>query len=315
MKNLIMDIKHILSGYNFFNDKYLRNIDFARESFAAALKKARQYYDGKSPIKTSPELVHDSWMKNIEALVPYFKFRMNENFLLDEIINGTMVFTDKKVNIKELQNLSSVISAGTIAKIVSGKLNKAFIEGKSKKAAMINSVHHLHHLFQFEQTAKQRIEFSGDIVEFGGGYGNLARIANNMGHHRNYHIIDLLPLSCIQYVFLATVFDEKEVAFTDQATDAAKFILHPLFGPDTMNGLNCDLFISTWALSESPRKVYELVAGCDWFGAKQLLMAYNYAWKPWQDGELEASLENNGWSIKKQPISFLPGNFYLFSTR
>ena len=120
-------------------------------------------------------------MKNIEALVPYFKFRMNENFLLDEIINGTMVFTDKKVNIKELQNLSSVISAGTIAKIVSGKLNKAFIEGKSKKAAMINSVHHLHHLFQFEQTAKQRIEFSGDIVEFGGGYGNLARIANNMG--------------------------------------------------------------------------------------------------------------------------------------
>jgi hypothetical protein len=82
-----------------------------------------------------------------------------------------------------------------------------------------------------------------------------------------------------------------------------------------MNGLNCDLFISTWALSESPRKVYELVAGCDWFGAKQLLMAYNNAWKPWQDGELEASLENNGWSIKKQPISFLPGNFYLFSTR
>jgi len=66
MKNLIMDIKHILSGYNFFNDKYLRNIDFARESFAAALKKARQYYDGKSPIKTSPELVHDSWMKNIQ---------------------------------------------------------------------------------------------------------------------------------------------------------------------------------------------------------------------------------------------------------
>jgi len=45
MKNLIMDIKHILSGYNFFNDKYLRNIDFARESFAAALKKARQYYE------------------------------------------------------------------------------------------------------------------------------------------------------------------------------------------------------------------------------------------------------------------------------
>ncbi len=162
MKNLIMDIKHILSGYNFFNDKYLRNIDFARESFTAALKKARQYYDGKSPIKTSPELVHDSWMKNIEALVPYFKFRMNENFLLDEIINGTMVFTDKKVNIKELQNLSSVISAGTIAKIVSGKLNKAFIEGKSKKAAMINSVHHLHICFSLNK--QQNNELNSAVI-------------------------------------------------------------------------------------------------------------------------------------------------------
>jgi hypothetical protein len=69
------------------------------------------------------------------------------------------------------------------------------------------------------------------------------------------------------------------------------------------------------ALSESPRMVYEWVVKRDWFGAKGLLLAYNNLWKPWQEGELATTLENNGWVVAHEDIPFLPGNFYLFAKR
>jgi hypothetical protein len=37
----------------------------------------------------------------------------------------------------------------------------------------------------------------------------------------------------------------------------------------------CDLFVSTWALSESTRASQDFVADRDWFGADHLLLAYS----------------------------------------
>jgi len=82
-----------------------------------------------------------------------------------------------------------------------------------------------------------------------------------------------------------------------------------------MDDLTGELFISTWALSESPRVVYDWVVKRDWFNAKSLLLAYNTHWMPWKEGELTSSLEINGWKVVNKAIPFLPGSFYLFATR
>lgn len=316
MKNLLSDIKYKFSGYDFFNKKYLCRLDIASSRFADALNDAREYYEKKNVTKIRPELIHDTWKANIATLESYFTNKMNENFMSDDIINGTMVFTNRKAHKIEIKNIADVIDARTVGKIISNNLNSAFIKGKSKKGTIINSVHHLHHLMQFEQATKRKIGSMSSIVEFGGGYGNLARIANNVGFHNDYHIIDLLLLSCIQYVFLCTAFGKERISFDrNESMGDTKIVLHRLSDFDIMKNLHGELFISTWALSESPRMVYEWIANRDWFGAKGLLLAYNNLWKPWQEGEVKSTLENNGWCVEHKAIPFLPGNFYLFATR
>jgi hypothetical protein len=76
-----------------------------------------------------------------------------------------------------------------------------------------------------------------------------------------------------------------------------------------------DLFISTWALSESTKQAYSRVKDRGWFGAGNILLAYNDQWKPWEDEELKNDLERQGYRVAVEPLSFLPGNHYAFAMK
>ena len=316
MKSIFSKLVSAFSGDDFFSAKYLCNPEIAASRFNKALKKAREYYDIQKHKKIAPELIHESWLQNIMALESYFTGQMSEDFISNNIVNGTMVFTNRKVHKLELKNISDVFEKNKTEEIISKGLNTAFLSGKSRRSTLINSVHHLHHLMRFEQSTGKKIGAINNVVEFGGGYGNMARIVNNIGSCKTYSIVDLLLFSCIQYVFLSTVAGNNQVAFDDgNAKGNTKFLLHPLFRADSPVNLRGELFLSTWALSESTRAAYEWVTACDWFGATSLLLAYNEHWKPWQENELEESLASNGWRIAKETIPFLPGSFYIFATR
>ncbi|MBE7413995.1 MAG: hypothetical protein HS130_01680 [Deltaproteobacteria bacterium] len=314
MKNIISQLKSLATGGFSFRDEYLCKPEIALPRFEKALKEARAFY-GKKDKKIPSELVHDCWKDNISRLESYFFNQMNADFVSNEIINSTMVFTDRKAHKIEVQNISSALDRNEIDRIVGKGLNAAFIQGKSRRAAAINSIHHLHHLLQFERATGRKISSIKSIVEFGGGYGNMARIAQNIGSFDRYSIIDLLLFSCIQYIFLCTSAGEGQVSFSGHPIKNAKFTLHPISDPGSMGSLQGELFLSTWALSESTRAIYDWVDACDWFGATNLLLAYNLQWKPWQENELAASLRNKGWRVAEETIPFLPGNFYFFATR
>lgn len=316
MKNLISRLGLALSGYDFFQEKYLCESKVASLRFNSALTHARKYYAARSQEKIAPELIHESWQQNLTALESYFASSLNENFMSNEVINGTMVFTNRKAHKLELGHLSRAMGKDNLEEIISKNLSTAFLSGKSLKSTLINSTHHLYHLIRFEQCTGKKINSLRSVVEFGGGYGNMARIIRNMSPCQTYSIVDLLLFSCIQYVYLSTVAGNELVAFHDESPERdAKIVLHPLLRADMQTYLRGELFLSTWALSESTRAAYEWVLARDWFGSTSLLLAYNDNWKPWQEGELEKSLANSGWSIIKEPIEFLPDSFYLFATR
>lgn len=195
-------------------------------------------------------------------------------------------------------------------------LSRAFVSGKSRKGATINSVHHLYHLERFEKATGRKIGKMKSVVEFGGGYGNMARAVANSGAVEACSIIDLLLFSCVQYVFLCAVAGKERVALCNgPGGEDPVHTLYPLSLMDSAKDLRAERFLSTWALSESTRAAYGMVAGRDWFGAASLLMAYNDKWKPWNDGELPKLLEGGGWRVIIEPISFLPESFYIFATR
>jgi len=316
MKNIISRLKSALAGYNFFQEKQLCERESAVHRFKSAMSEARKYYSERRQLRIAPELIHESWQQNISSLESYFVNAMNENFMSNEVINGTMVFTNREAHKLELKYISETIGKKTVEEIISKNLNSAFLSGKSRRSTLINSTHHLYHLMQFEQKTGRKIGSFESVVEFGGVYGNMAHIVRNIGACKTYSIVDLLLFSCIQYVFLNTVTVNGRVAFYDEkAKRDAKILLHPLFHADLSTTLRGELFLSTWALSESTRATYEWVMSCDWFGATSLLLAYNDLWKPWQEGELEEALTNNGWQVVKEAIPFLPESFYLFATR
>jgi len=232
------------------------------------------------------------------------------------VINGTMVFTDPEAHKLELKSIADAFDRELVQKLIASGLNSTFLSGKSRRSTLINSIHHLHHLMRFEQVTGKKVSSFGSVVEFGGGYGNMGRIMNNFGSCKNYSIIDLLLFSCIQFVFLGTVAGSEQVTFDgNNGSENAKFLLHPLFRADKPTTLRGELFISTWALSESTRAAYEWVVANDWFGANSLLLAYNEHWKPWSGNELSESLSDTGWHISQEAIPFLPESYYLFATR
>ena len=316
MKNILTQLSSVIFGHQFFPAKYLSDPDTAANRFTKALQEAREYYDQQKHKKIAPDLIHESWLQNITTLESYFVSKMREDFIANEVINGTMVFSNREVHKLELKYILDTFGEQMVEEVISKGLNSTFLYGKSRRSTLINSVHHLHHLMRFEQLTGRKVSSIESVVEFGGGYGNMARIIQNLGGCKKYSIVDLLLFSCIQYVFLSTVAGSDKVALDDSnARQDAKILLHPLFRTDAPTNLSGNLFLSTWALSESTRAAYDWVTASNWFGATNLLLAYNEHWKPWHENELEQSLANNGWNISKEAIPFLPGSFYLFATR
>jgi len=316
MMNLFSRLGYILAVQDFFPTRYLCDPSLSSNRFNTSLNKARTFYANNKHRKISPELIHESWLQNIMDLEAYFTGSMDENFMSNGVINGTMVFTDRNVHKVEMEKIREALDGELARKIIASGLNAAFLSGKSNRFTLINSAHHLHHLIRFEQMTDRKISNFSTVVEFGGGYGNMARIVDNFGACKIYSIIDLLLFSCIQSVFLGTVAGSEQVAFDgDHGGEIAKFLLHPLFSSDDTVSLQGELFISTWALSESTPDTYKWVVNHDWFGASNLILAYNENWKPWQDNGLEDDLDTQGWMVRKEEISFLPGSYYLFATR
>jgi hypothetical protein len=255
-------------------------------------------------------------LDNHEKLDRYFNHEMDEAFLTHKVINGTMVFTNKNAYAIEIKQLAEVIDPSSLGQIIAHRLNKMFIKGKSREATLINSTHHLYHLMQFECQTGIKLRQVKSVVEFGGGYGNMARIFDGMAACERYSIIDMPLMSCFQYVFLCATLGREYVSFNAwEPSQQTKLLLAPLTTLDSLNHLRGELFLSTWALSESPRPIYDRVVQSDWCGARNLLLAYSNRWKPWAEEELSSSLKNHGWQVMVKSIPFLPDCFYLFGKR
>lgn len=124
-----------------------------------------------------------------------------------------------------------------------------------------NTVHHLYHLARYVHRNDLKTLFeTKSFVEWGGGYGNFARLVKTINPAATYTIIDLPIFSLIQYRYLCEVFGEDHVVFLtpDMKTVEGKINLLPSSYWNEVD-ISTDFFISTWALSESPIEVQNLV--------------------------------------------------------
>lgn len=289
----------------------------AEERFREALETARASY-GRivRAAPPPPGFVHPQWEENIREVENYFIERFDMSFMAHPRVDGTMVFTNGAAHEAEWPFVEAWRSPDTVRKFLRNGLNEHFLAGKLGTATLINSTHQLYHLARLERFLGAGIEQVRSVVEFGGGYGNLARLFRCFEGLSRYTIVDLPLFSCIQYVYLSTVLGPGCVRIVTEAGTPAAEGSVDLVPINLLPDLSRDgeLFVSTWALSESPPAAYDLVRERDWFGAREVLLAFHEEWKPWSTEEMLGELRKRFGRVETVPLPFLPGSHYLQAT-
>jgi len=255
----------------------------------------------------------DNFNRKIEkAFLPFPPF----SFIRDPVIMDTMFVNAGGNWLKKQQKyLKKRLSEKKLEYFLREDLVGEPFLINSKYLTSHNSVHHLYHIMKFLDVTNCEFKKLNSIVEWGGGYGNLAKIFKRLKNKPiTYVIIDTPMFSCLQWLYLSSIFGEKQTNLISESglsIEPEKINLLPISFVKE-HKLNSDLFISTWALSESSRYSQDFVINQKWFNAKNLLIAYQDS-----DDEHLPDADRIGKIGQEmggiiEDIKFIPGNHYLF---
>lgn len=246
-----------------------------------------------------------------EAMLPAPPF----DFQRDPTISGSMVFVPPpSLTRRELRVVQKTLPKEILPGLLEEDLVGCPPLARSRYITSPNTIHHLYHLSRFVRTSGCDFSRVGSIVEWGGGYGNLAKLILRLpGFRGTYTIIDLPILSCVQWLYLATVLGEERVNLVTEPPGPAS--------PGTIDLLpvsrladyrpTADVFVSTWALSESSIHAQNLVASGGWFGASGLFIGFQASSDTLPHADRVGMLAANA-GATIEPLPWQPGNFYAF---
>ena len=141
-----------------------------------------------------------------------------------------------------------------------------------------NRAHHAYHLASYQNATKKSLFDSRCVVEWGGGYGDMARIVRRLNGQTTYIIIDLPELCALQYIYLSSVESEESVNLVVPGSEILSgrinivSVVSVLLEKIQISG---EAFISTWALTESSEESQLWVFNRNFFNADRILMAYS----------------------------------------
>lgn len=254
------------------------------------------------------ELILPFWNSMSEVIKKQFIPTINPDYLQFPAILETMCWGWTKHSDYELEQLTKKFGKDLIPLCIEPT------EGNPKQNKIENiqcsgnTIHHLYHLAEYINFSKS--DLPEIICEWGGGYGNFSRIYRMFKPNSTYVIIDLPLLSCVQYNYLSNTIgkDNINLIMDNFKVIPNKINIVPLSLIENIQ-YKCELFISTWALSESSEACFNILKKLKFFSANHFLMAGQVS------SELHPSAEKiksicEGLTIKN--ITFLPENYYVF---
>jgi hypothetical protein len=287
-----------------------------RVAFAKAGRRFAKIYAGVEPLEAAA-FVTPYWTRLNREVATHLLPVPSHKFLRDPLIAGNMVVDQPRLWLRdELAFLEAHAPRGTLRQM----LREEYIGGAplvtGDYRTSHNVIHHAYHLVRFWESVGVPPWGVRTIVEWGGGYGNLARIiTRSRASDQTYVIVDNPTFTAIQWLYLSSILGDTAVnVVTDRRRGVVSGAVNlvPTGLLDVVDGLDVDLFISTWALSESEPPALEHVVSRNWYGASHLLIAYRDVESqdfPAQT-RIRSQMEAKGATVAE--ISFLPGEFYAF---
>jgi hypothetical protein len=182
-----------------------------------------------------------------------------------------------------------------------------------------NTIHHLYHLGRYFKQCSNEIKNIESVIEWGGGYGNMCKVFNNFSKTlKTYTIFDLPECIVLQYVYLSSIFGNDKVRIAENGIleeNKINLLTFEMYDVEKNNDFKGDLFLSNWALSESPIYYHEKISKLNWFNCSKLLLSFH------QCGNhipFMAESTNLGFLAKKhgaqiKNVQVIPGiNYYAF---
>ncbi len=279
----------------------------------------KNYLKQKNNLKklSSTFLLRD-WAEFEKKIEKYFLNNLAINFLSHPMIKNTM-FIKPKWHKLQLNYLEKKYSSKKLKNyLCENKIGHPLICNLKYKTSA-NSVHHLNHLSLFEDKTKYNLKNIKNIVEWGGGYGNMAKILLRIKPKITYNIIDLPIFIFIQAIYLSCIIGRDKINIVTEKNPIIKNNLINLIplNKKILNNIDFhkpDIFISTWALSESNDFSQNLVERLDYFNSKNLLIAHQTTSSSMPYASNIVNKINKFDILYHKKINYINGeNYYLFA--
>lgn len=175
-----------------------------------------------------------TWDKYRRRLRTYILENDPRNFLRWDPIVGSMFYGGNKCELDYLMenNWSKWSQAITETGVGNPPRFKYY---KKSSGNLIHTAYNLSRLVDYYKIDVKKLH---TIIEFGAGYGCMAKLINNLGFTGKYVICDILEFLALQKYYLRS---------TDTNGD-----FHLINQVEKLEDSNPDIFIAMWSLSESP---------------------------------------------------------------
>ena len=198
----------------------------------------------------------------------------NQNFLCLSIIELTMLVTGwAKRQEYELTFLKQYPSKKVASLINSYRESQ--IGQREKECRELNCSANALHLLCYAAKILDLHESPEVLMEFGGGYGCLAHIFKQLLPNCTLFLVDIPELLALQYLYLQYNFPQTTIILhsnVNKEFQQGAIHLIPVHILKDLN-INADVFVSTFAISESPTSVQQIVCDKKFFGARTLYLA------------------------------------------
>lgn len=257
---------------------------YSHERFVAARRATQTLYsdifNGGSLVPS--EWVHPFWEAQRKPIEAYLKSDFPENFIYSPVLRwmvsrglGRDVMLYREIHLKNSDEPLRTF----LKSFCDSKVGKPQVESRQFLCSA-NTLYHLFYLSRLFAHSKELADGKPKtIVEFGGGYGNLARILRTFLPNVTYIIVDLPEIVCFQYLFLRLNFAELDIPvhYRGEISIApGTFNLVPLPNLKELNIDSSDLFISTFALTETSVPLQAHVAKNNFYNARSAYITGSY---------------------------------------
>ena len=163
-----------------------------------------------------------------------------------------------------------------LRRFTESRVGEPFLECSSYPCSA-TSLGHLYYAARILEAVPRLRGEAHTVVEFGGGYGNFARIYGQVVPTAAHVIVDFPEFLALQMVFLRSNGVDAVISDADQtsAVEPGSVALVPVYLLPEV-GVRGTLFVSHFGLSETPRALQELVAERRFLGCEALYLTGQY---------------------------------------